>query len=698
MSGPDGQGRWVLLDPSTAELALLRALPGADHISPGELETRLQDPAEPVDLVVVGSQAPSPVALAQRVHRLAPEAGVAVLTTDPVAVRRQASYAPGVPLELLVAEPDAPDLIARLREVRRTTADRRRHRAVLAAVVRRATGGDHVVPRGTTDVGALLENAPIAALVVDPGGALLGWNRRAEVLFDLARTPTGHPVDAVLPGATAVMAPVVAPDGPDRVPEAAPAAAHVLVGGRVDVELTAVRSRTDDGRPVVLLLAVDVTARREAERERDRLAGQVGLLARVSESLVGSLDVDESIARLAGALVPAVADWVSIQVRGERDQLAAHVARHRDPALAPLVRRLEQAVAQRGAGSRASRRASAGEAVLLPVLDEEALAEQVPDPELRDLAARLGTASVLAVPVPGREGVLGSVLLVRGADAEEFGERDLPVAREVGRRAGIALDNARLYTGQRHLATELQNSLLTDPPALPFAEVAVRYVAAAREAQVGGDWYDAFRQRDGDLTVVIGDVVGHDIRAAAAMGQLRSLVRGIGYTTAGTPGQVLSVVDEAVEGLELSTLATAVLAVIRPVPGGARVRWSNAGHPPPVLVPVDGPPRLLEYPARRPDLLLGVDPRAARHTAEVQLPRGATLLLYTDGLVESRSHTLDDGLRSLLAAVDRHAGDELDDLCDAVLARMVPRGGQDDVAMVAVRPRSEGGGAPPAGG
>ncbi|MGY1720441.1 SpoIIE family protein phosphatase [Blastococcus sp. SYSU DS0552] len=692
MTGPpDGAGRWVLVEPSTTDVELLRALPGMDHVAPGELEVRLVDPPEPVDLVVIGSLAAAPVALVQRAHRLAPGAAVAVLSTTPTTLRRETSYAPGVPLELLVASPGEPDLPERLRAIRRAAVDRRRHSAVLAAVARRAAGAVQDAPRGPAEVGGVLEHAPIAVLVVDPAGALVGWNRRAEVLFELVRTPTGRPVDTVLPGAAAFLAPVLArATSGSELPEATPTAAHVLVGGRVDVELTAVRSQAEDGRPVALLLAVDVTARREAERERDRLAGQVSLLARVSESLAGSLDVTESIARLAEAVVPAMADWASVQVREEHDRLAAHVVRQRDPALAPVARRVEALVAARGTGSGLGRRAAAGEAVLLPVVDAGTLAEEMPDVELRGLVERLGAASALAVPVPGRSGILGSLLLARGAGAAPFGDRDLSLAREIGRRAGIALDNARLYAGQRHLATELQNSLLTAPPDLPFARVAVRYVAAAREAQVGGDWYDAFRRRTGDLTVVIGDVVGHDTRAAAAMGQLRSLVRGIAYTTAGAPDQVLTAVDEAAEGLELATMATAILAELSPTGagggGGARLRWSNAGHPPPVLLDRDGTARLLTYRAGRPDLLLGVDPAARRRTEETTLPPGSTLLLFTDGLVEDRGHTLDDGLELLLATVGHHAGAELEDLCDAVLARMVPRGGQDDVAIVAVRP------------
>jgi serine phosphatase RsbU (regulator of sigma subunit) len=331
--------------------------------------------------------------------------------------------------------------------------------------------------------------------------------------------------------------------------------------------------------------------------------------------------------------------------------------------------------------------------VLLPDLDAEGLLAQVPDAGLRSLVEQLGMGSVVAVPIPGRAGVLGSLLLARGPGAARFGEDDLTLAVEIGRRAGIALDNARLYSGQRHLATELQQSLLTAPPVVAFTDIAVRYVAAAQQAQVGGDWYDAFRQRNGDLGLVIGDVVGHDTRAAAAMGQIRGLVRGICFTSADAPSQLLSSVDEAIVGLELTTMATAVLAQLAPPEeddgrNGVRMRWSNAGHPPPVLLDASGRARLLEPASGKADLLLGVDVMARRSTEATTLPAGSTLLFYTDGLVERRDQDLDQGLQRLLATVEQHASEDLDALCDAVLEVMVPRAAEDDVAMVAVRPRA----------
>jgi serine phosphatase RsbU (regulator of sigma subunit)/anti-sigma regulatory factor (Ser/Thr protein kinase) len=542
---------------------------------------------------------------------------------------------------------------------------------------------------GPTAVGPLLEHAPIAVLLSDATGALLGWNHRAEVLLDLDAAHHGRRIDQVLPGASSLIASAGSPDADGAVLGSPPPSLVARVAARIDVELSAVRTQTGQGQPVVLFLAVDVTARREAEWSRDRLAEQVQLLGRISESLMLSLDPSEALSRLAAALVPALADWVSVQVREEDERVYDVVVRHRDPALRGVGRRIEHLKTHRGLLTDPSRRAAGGESVLLPRVTLDQMPALVPDAELRALVQQLGMGSVIAVPIPGKVGLHGSMLLANTPGGASFTETDLALAVEIGRRTGIALDNARLYASQRHLATELQQSLLTDPPTVPFADIAVRYVAAARRAEVGGDWYDAFRRRTGELMLVIGDVAGHDTRAAAAMGQLRGLLRGIGFTTADDPSQVLSGVDEAIEGLELATLATAVVAEVTPpehAADGVRLRWSNAGHPVPVLLDPDGKARLLTPSSGKADMLLGIDPATPRTTETATLPFGSTLLLVTDGLVERRGESLDDGVARLLRLVEEQSAGDLDQLCDAIVQGMVPRAAADDVAIVVVRP------------
>ena len=196
-------------------------------------------------------------------------------------------------------------------------------------------------------------------------------------------------------------------------------------------------------------------------------------------------------------------------------------------------------------------------------------------------------------------------------------------------------------------AETLQRSLLTEPPAHPRLDVAVRYVSAAPEAQVGGDWYDVFGQPDGSTMLVIGDVVGHDTEAAADMAQLRGLLRGIAFDSSDGPAGVLGRLDAAIEGLQLGALATVLVGRLEPdagPSGGMRLRWASAGHLPPIVVDPDGEQRLL---TAQPGLLLGVDAGATRTEQEEVLLPGATVLLYTDGLVERRDQVFDDGVTLL---------------------------------------------------
>jgi PAS domain S-box-containing protein len=253
---------------------------------------------------------------------------------------------------------------------------------------------------------------------------------------------------------------------------------------------------------------------------------------------------------------------------------------------------------------------------------------------------------------------------------------------------------------QRALSDRLQQALLTPPPEPDHLQVAVRYRPAAHGAQVGGDWYDAFLQPDGATMLVIGDVVGHDSDAAAAMGQLRGLLRALAYDNDEPLSATLSRTEHAARGLAVSTMATVVLARVErhpdvPVASTRVLRWSNAGHLPPVLLAPDGSTTLFET---RPERMLGIDPDAPRtdHTAE--LGDGHTLLLVTDGLVERRDADLDQGL-AMMREVLRDLGEtSLEELCDTLLDRMLPVDGADDVAIVAVRAHPEDRPRPPEAG
>jgi serine phosphatase RsbU (regulator of sigma subunit) len=294
---------------------------------------------------------------------------------------------------------------------------------------------------------------------------------------------------------------------------------------------------------------------------------------------------------------------------------------------------------------------------------------------------------VAVFPLRGRGRTLGLLTLYFLA-GRGVTEEDLETAQDVADRAGLALDNARLYRAQEQLAEGLQRSLLTEPPEPDHAEIAVRYVPAAEAARVGGDWYDAFLQPGGSTMLVIGDVVGHDTEAAAAMGQLRGLLRGIAaYSDAG-PVEVLRGLDAAMTVLQANTLATAAVARFEQTDdelsrGVTRMRWANAGHLPPLVINGDG--SVAELAAWHGDLLLGVDPEAERKESVVTLDRGTTVLLYTDGLIERRDDDLDAGMVRLRAALIELADRPLKELLDELLERLVDGRPEDDVALVAVR-------------
>jgi phosphoserine phosphatase RsbU/P len=278
--------------------------------------------------------------------------------------------------------------------------------------------------------------------------------------------------------------------------------------------------------------------------------------------------------------------------------------------------------------------------------------------------------------------VLGGTIAVAACDLRLA--REARVA-ELGAEVAEVRARARGAERAATLAEELQRSLLTEPPRLPHLEIAVRYLPAAAHARIGGDWYDAFSIGDDRTVLVVGDAAGHDGRAATTMAQIRTTLRGVAHVLGAPPAAVLTALDRAVSSLNRGALATVVLAEVPDAPAGGplRVRWSNAGHPPPLLVCASGPARLLEH---EPDPLLGVAPDSVRHDHEVSLGTGDTVVLFTDGLVERRGRTIDDGLARVRAMAEGARGRSLEELCDALLTHFPDRG-EDDIAVLAVRVR-----------
>src|SRR4051794_28198200 len=440
-----------------------------------------------------------------------------------------------------------------------------------------------------------------------------------------------------------------------------------------------------DGLAVYYL---DVTARHTAEETARRATARLDLLARVNAELSGALDSVSALGRLARIVVPTLTDACIVTVV-DRDGRARDVGSwHTDPAKRELLARYaEIRLETLPPTSPVALALTAGTPVTEPVADVLALMRPGP---ARDLLEQLGPERAGVLPLPAEDRTVGVLTLYHDA-GRVVGPQDVETAREVAAAAGRAIDRVHRQSQQAQLAEALQRSLLTEPPGIPHAEVVVRYVPAAEAARVGGDWYDAFLQRDGTPVVVIGDVVGHDTAAAAMMGQLRGLLRGIAHHSGEGPAEVLRGLDEAIASMHTGALATAAVARLEGLAGAGehpRLHWANAGHPPPFLLAPDRTVTVLGD--RLGDLMLGVDPDAVRAEWVTDVEPGSVVLLYTDGLIERRGSTIDAGLDRLRACLKELADRPLSELCDELLDRMLEGTPADDVALVAVTVRPGG--------
>jgi serine phosphatase RsbU (regulator of sigma subunit) len=417
----------------------------------------------------------------------------------------------------------------------------------------------------------------------------------------------------------------------------------------------------------------------DVERDRYRY------LAEVTESLTQSLDTGTAADQLARLVVPRLADWATVTLLAA-DGAPGSVARaHSDPArLGDVDTYLAGRVtAPRDQAALASALHS-GEPVHLTAVEPDLGPESMPEGAVRRAWQRLDPRSSLFVPLQARGSAFGILSLVRCGDRPPARAADVELALEVARRGGLALDNARLYGRQVRVAETLQHSLLTPPSQPPGLEVAVRYRPAVSQDLVGGDWYDAFTRRDGTTVLVIGDVAGHGVEAAAAMAQLRSAVRTLAYDSPDGPAGTLDRVDRVLSGLHVGTLATALVAHLAPAPDGdpRALRWSSAGHLPPLVLGADDRVRLLDTP---PERLLGADEPSVRRDHEAVLSPGETLVLVTDGLVEVGRQGIDEGLAAAAVALSGLSRLTADALCDRLLSRVLHDRTDDDVAVLAVR-------------
>jgi phosphoserine phosphatase RsbU/P len=423
-----------------------------------------------------------------------------------------------------------------------------------------------------------------------------------------------------------------------------------------------------------------------SDRERLRY------LAEVSDAMIATLDTGESATRLAELAVRRLCDWAVVALRsadlGPGDEGWAH----RDPARrADLDTYMTGRLRGTGDDQAVVAALLTGRPVQIPAVREELVAPSLPTEEVRAAWRRLDSTTTTIVPLRARGETFGALALVNTGSRPPHTEMEIATTVEVARRGALALDNARLYGRQLKVAETLQHSLLTPPPQPEHLQIAVRYRPATAHQQVGGDWYDAFHQPGGATLLVIGDVVGHNVDAAAAMGQIRSILRGIAYDRPEDPAQVLTRVDGVLAGLHVGTLATALVARVEQTPGQAAaglrsLRWSSAGHLPPLVLFPDGTVTVL---TSRPERLLGVGTEQPRTDHETVLQPGVTVVFYTDGLVEHGRTGIDEGIARLGTHLAELAGLPLEELCDQLLTRIAVGRADDDIALLAVRARPE---------
>ncbi|MDL5204711.1 SpoIIE family protein phosphatase [Streptomyces sp. ALI-76-A] len=321
-----------------------------------------------------------------------------------------------------------------------------------------------------------------------------------------------------------------------------------------------------------------------------------------------------------------------------------------------------------------------GQPVLVPRISEElghAIAAQF---EKRDIRPLITGRSMLVVPLKARDVVLGFMILLRHPERVEFNDMDRVTGAELAARAGLVLDNARMYTYQESVAETLQDSMLPHiPPHMAGCDIATRYLPGTLLGRIGGDWFDSVKLPGARTALVVGDVMGHGLNSAAMMGQLRTAVQTMAALDL-PPAQLLRNLDDLAQRLGDSYLATCLYAVYDPIAG--ELCLANAGHIPPVLVRArDGAAELLDLPTGAPIGVGGVPFEAVR----LRVEPGDRLVMCTDGLVEMRGEDIGVGLATLCESA-AHPAASMDDACDTVIRALNTRGGRkDDVALLMAR-------------
>ena len=587
--------------------------------------------------------------------------------------------------ELLAAQRAAEESEARSRTVQRVVSD-------LAAATTVADVAGVVVERGREALGArgaalvLVEDDPSADVPVLRTQHSTGLSD--ELLQELRAAALGQLALELAQGVRTVTL-------DDRLraerPEVAAALADDGLGGLVLVPVSA-----DSRRLGVLVLglgsvetgdlisldepgALRATAPADVELlwTLGRQAERSAFLLEAARLLASAADVAETVDRLAVLAVERLADVCAIDLTAEGGISRAAV-RHRDPSLQSVAEELRQRqLTPRRSPHPAQQAMRQRTTVWVQALDDELLEQITVDERHLAIVRDLQLVSMISVPfvVEGRP--LGAITLAADARRGWFTPADVEVAEQLGLQVALVLAKAQRYELDVRTSHTLQANLLPpDPPEVPGLRLAVRYLAATHGVEVGGDFYDVVPLPDGQIALAVGDVVGHDITAAATMGQLNSVYRAL-LVDRPAPSAMIDRLQASWSLLGLQRMATALFATLDP--GTGQLRIASAGHPPPLLLSAG----FAEFLPVSPSRMLGAPPAPAPalEWAGV-LSVGSTLVLFTDGLVESRSADIDEGLAHLLAAVEAADTTDPDELCDRLLAVMTGAHRADDIALL----------------
>ncbi|MFD7020177.1 PP2C family protein-serine/threonine phosphatase [Streptomyces sp. NPDC059928] len=423
----------------------------------------------------------------------------------------------------------------------------------------------------------------------------------------------------------------------------------------------------------------------EVDQVVQRALDRLTLLAETTTAMTSTLDSHAAVQRVCRILVPQLADWCAVDLLDDDGRPRRISVVHRDPGLLPVggLTGLLPNLPEEPVGPLARVLIGAGPLLLtaadIPSPDKAADPLHARQLELFD---QLGTHTAVVAPVRARRQVLGALTIGRSADRAPLTSDDLAMVEDLTHRIALGVDNARLHRETQHIAERLQRSLLPTLPQTGPLQMAARYSPAATTAEVGGDWYDSFLLPNGSTTMIMGDVTGHDLRAAITMSQLRNMLRGIGCDRQEPPGHILRRLDLAHQSLYPHATATCLYALLdQHDDAGWTITYSSAGHPPPLLITHEGDTRYLRGGR---GLLLGVDAALPRTDAAETLPPRCTVLMYTDGLIERRGEDLTHGMTRLRQHAAALTREDVDTFCDELLAGMASDH-TDDIALLVAR-------------